>query len=127
MLIQVGAELDARNCDGSTPRNNAFKNNKPFAAELLLAKGAKMSNVRAQIPDRMRFIVTKRQNVKRGLLVFIGVLRKRFSVSGGGTEYTQGRLPRDVVGLLGRCVWSTRLDERWATAILETASRCNLQ
>ena len=92
MLIQAGAELDALTNDGTTPLAVAIRNNKPDVAELLLDKGAKMSNVhkRVKIPDWMNSIVTKRQNVRRSLITFIGVLRKRFAVSGGGTEYKRG-------------------------------------
>ena len=72
-----------------------------------------------RIPHWMNAIITKRQNVKRGLLVFIGVLRKRFAVSGGGTEYTRGRLPRDVVGVISRWAWSTGFDGRWEGAVSE--------
>ena len=103
MLIQTGAELEERNNYGDTPLVVAIENKKDDVAELLLDKGAKMSNVHegVQIPDWMNAIVTKRQSVRRSLTAFIGVLRKRFAVSGGGTEYTRGRLPRDIVWLFG--------------------------
>ena len=112
MLIQAGAELDARNNEGDTPLVRAINNDKRDVAEFLFDKGAKMSNVRA-IPDWMKAIVTKRRKVKRGVLMFMAVLRKRFTVSGGGTEHIRGRLPLDIVSLLGRCVWGTRFDKRW--------------
>src|SRR3990167_9520100 len=104
MLIQAGAELDERDKYGYTPLACAIEYNKRDAAEFLLDKGAKMSNVRkgVQILDWMNAIIIKRQNVRRSLTTFTGVLRKRFAVSGGGTEYTRGRLPRDVVGGISR-------------------------
>ena len=119
--MQTGAELEERNNYGDTPLVVAIENKKDDVAELLLDKGAKMSNVDedVRIPHWMNAIITKRQNVKRGLLVFIGVLRKRFAVSGGGTEYTRGRLPRDVVGVISRWAWSTRFDGRWEGAVSE--------
>ena len=46
MLIQSSAELDARNDYGYTPLADAINFSKPDVAELLLDKGAKMSNVR---------------------------------------------------------------------------------
>ena len=118
MLIHAGAELDARNDDGETPLAGTINENKPDVAELLLDKGAKMSNVHkdVEIPNWMNAIIVKRQNVKRGLLVFVGVLRKRFAISCGGTEYTRGRLPRDVVGVISKWAWTTRFDGRWAHA-----------
>src|SRR3990167_4913183 len=124
MLIQAGAVVDARSNNRYTPLAFAIGFNKHDAAELLLDKGAKVSSVRedVQITDWMNGIVSKRHNVKRSLLAFIGVLRKRFAVSGGGTEYTRGRLPLDVVRLLGWWVWSTRFHERWITAVLDRGS-----
>ena len=130
MLIQARAEVDARSNYGNTPLASAILWNKHDVAELLLDKGAKINNIKiTKIPDWMKSIVIKRENVKRSLTTFIGVLRKRFTLSGGGwnTEYTRGRFPLDLVRLLGRLVWATRFDERWATAIPETASRCHLQ
>src|SRR3990167_661187 len=105
MLIQAGAELDERTINGDTPLAYAMRYNNPNAAELLLDKGAKMSNVHVRTPDWMNAIIAKRQNVRRSLLTFIGVLRKRFAISGGGTEYSRGRLPRDVVGVISRWAW----------------------
>src|SRR3990167_4142163 len=110
MLIRAGAELDARNNRGYTPLARAIDFNQHDVAELLFDKGAKMSNVNVPIPDWMNAIITKRQNVRRSLITFIGVLRKRFAVSGGGTEYTRGRLPRDVVGVISKWAWTTRFD-----------------
>lgn len=101
--------MDGRNSFDNTPLAWAINWNKPDA------QGAKMSNLPKwlQIPDWVQGIVTKRQNLRRSLTSFTGVLRKRFVVSGGGTELIRGRLPRDVVGLLGRWVWMTRFDRRW--------------
>ena len=129
MLIRAGAELDERNNYGDTPLARAINLAKRDVAELLLDKGAKMSNVaRVQIPDWMNAIAAKRQNVRRSLNTFIGVLRKRFAISGGGTEYTRGRLPRDVVVVISRWAWTTRFDKRWEGAVPETVKKlksCN--
>ncbi len=121
MLIRAGAELDALGEDGETPLVCAINFNTPDVAEVLLDEGAKMSNVRegVQIPDWMNAIITRRQNVKRSLTTFVGVLRKRFTLSGGGTEFTRGRLPRDVVGVLSKWAWTTRFDKRWEGAVSE--------
>ena len=122
-MIQAGAALDARNNHGSTPLALAIRYDKPDVAELLLDKGAKMTNEDSVIPDWMNAIIAKRQSVKRSLITFIGVLRKRFAVSGGGTEYTRGRLPRDVVGVISRLAWSTRFDGTWEDAVPETVNK----
>ena len=122
MLIRAGADVEARDNAGDTSLAQAISWDKHDAAEFLLDNGAKMSNVHegVQIPDWMNAIVAKRQNVRRSLTTFIGVLRKRFAISGGGTEYTRGRLPRDVVGVISRWAWTTRFDKRWEGAVPET-------
>lgn len=78
-----------------------------------------MSNVdrNVRIPDWMDDLIRKKKNMQRSLLIFIGVLRKRFAVSGGGTEHIQGRLPRDVTVLLSHFSWKTRLDPRWVSIL----------
>ena len=129
-MIQAGAELDEHDNYGDTPLARAIFSDEPAVAELLLDKGAKVTNVKenVEIPQWMSVIVAKRQNVRRSLTTFTGVLRKRFAVSGGGTEYTRGRLPRDVVGVISRWAWTTRFDKRWERALPETAKKlksCN--
>src|SRR3990167_11358867 len=110
MLIQAGAEVDERNNDGRTPLACAILDNKLDVAELLYRKGAKVINIskRVKIPAQALIGFTARENAERGVLTFMAVLRKRYTVSGGGTEHIRGKLPLDVVRLLGRWVWSTR-------------------
>ena len=88
----------------------------------MIDKGAKLSNIREviKIPDWMNAIITKRKNVRRSLITFIGVLRKRFAVVGGGTEYSGGRLPRDVVGVISKWAWNMRFDKTWEEVVPET-------
>src|SRR3990167_6525379 len=128
MLTQGGVKLEARDNSGWTPLALAIHKIEPDAAELLLDKGAKMSSVpeRVKIPNWMNAIVTKRRNVRRSLNTFVGVLRKRFAVSGGGTEYTRGRLPRDVVGVISKWAWCTRFDKRWEEAVFDTVKKLKL-
>ena len=128
MLIQAGAELDARNKSGTTPLALAIRYNKRDIAELLFDEGARITNVKegVEIPEWMKAILTKRQNVRRSLTTFIGVLRKRFTISGGGTEYTRGRLPRDVVGVISKWAWTMRFDKSWEGAVPEKVKKLKL-
>jgi hypothetical protein len=82
--------------------------------ERLLDAGAKISNVHkgVEVPDWVEAIVAKRRNVVASLRVFIGVMRKRYNVEG---QHIGNRLPRDLVVLISKHLWSTRLDERWST------------
>lgn len=74
-----------------------------------------MTNIskRVEVPDWMNGIITKRRNVKGGLVAFIGVLRKRFVVGGAGRELIGGKLPLDLVRVLSKWIWITRFDARW--------------
>src|SRR3990167_8604705 len=128
MLIQAGAELDARNKFGTTLLALAIRNNWHDIAELLFDEGARITNVKegVQIPEWMKAILTKRQNVRRSLTTFSGVLRKRFTLSAGLTEYTRGRLPRDVVGVISKWAWTTRFDRRWEEAVPEMVKKLKL-
>lgn len=111
-MIRGGSDLEVLNAEGNTPLADAIIKDRMSCAELLLDKGAKMDNVR-EIPVWLKEMAAKRSNAKKGSLAFVGVLRKRFRVFGGGTELIGGRLPRDLVGLLGEYLWATRLDNRW--------------
>ena len=115
MLICAGAIIDQRGEDGFTPLAGAIRWNKVDCAEYLLDAGAKMSDVSTDIsiPAWMKDIIAKRHNVKRTLLAFIGVLRKRFSIKWAASERIANRLPRDIVKLLAKCVWGTRFDGKW--------------
>lgn len=58
-------------------------------------------------------LIKERANTKNVTKKWMGILRKRVKVEDPSTQHIQGRLPRDVVTLLGRYVWATRLDEKW--------------
>ena len=128
MLIQAGAVLEARDNKGNTLLSSAIRFNKHDVAELLFDEGARITNVKegVYIPKWMKAILTKRQNVRRSLTTFSGVLRKRFTISGGGTEYTRGRLPRDVVGVISKWAWTTRFDKSWEGAVPEMVKKLKL-
>jgi hypothetical protein len=112
---------------GTTPLALAIRYNHPDVAELLFDEGARITNVKegVEIPKWMKAILTKRQNVRRSLITF-SVLRKRFTISGGGTEYTRGRLPRDVVGVISKWAWTTRFDKSWEGAVPEKVKKLKL-
>lgn len=72
MLIRAGAAVDKPDLQGYTPLCIALKRGHQECAELLFDAGAKMSNVHSSpIPDWMNGIITKRENVKQGVLAFM--------------------------------------------------------
>lgn len=115
ILLRAGAKVDVLSSYGYTPLARAIYFNNRDCAELLLDAGATMENVHqdVEIPEWMDALLRKREAVKRGLLTFLGVMRKRFEVPHGGMEHMGDRLPRDMVSMLSAYVWNTRLDSRW--------------
>lgn len=113
MLITARAPVDVKNKNGITPLAIAIVNQKRMCAEVLLDAGAKISALPpgTEIPPWLLGGFTKRQNVTRALLTFIGVLKKRFAVR--GMEYNGNRLPRELVSMLVICIWKTRLNDKW--------------
>lgn len=118
-LIRAGAEIDLPNINGYTPLACAIYESYYNCAEYLVDGGAKMSNVRKdiKIPNWMNDIINKRKNVKRSLLIFNGVLRKRFVVRGEGTQHLGGRIPRDIVNVLSGLLWGTRFNPLWISTV----------
>jgi len=132
ILVAAGGklmEVDRPNKYGTTPLTMAIESNKPDCAEFLLHSGAQLKNVKRdrKIPDWILNIETRR-NVTQSLIVFLGVLRRRFQVPGAATAHIGNRLPRDMVSLIALHAWNTRLDPRWLTLLHDTASskRCLL-
>jgi hypothetical protein len=102
ILVAAGAEKDGPTNFSNTPLAWAIGWNRPHVAEFLLHSGAKMVNVhpRVKIPPWMHQLVKKRENVMRYTLALKGVLRMRF----------RGRIPKDIVDLLGLYFWNLRLE-----------------
>ena len=105
ILVQAGAlqELDARDDYGNTPLALSIFHNKPDAAELLLDKGAKISNVtdKVEIPDWVNLLQEKRRRVIHSYNVFYGVLRRRCKIG------------KDMTQKVSTILWSTRFNEEW--------------
>ena len=58
----------------------------------------------------------KRKNVILSTFTLKAVLRKRFRIEGAEAAFLKGRIPKDVVNLVGFYVWATRLDPEWSEA-----------
>ncbi len=110
VLVASGAETDTRTNYNNTPLGMSIIADRYDIVEFLLYAGAKMSNVHQNIiiDDKIHQLVAKRQKVMGSTLVVKGVLRNRF----------KGRVPRDIVNLMGLYVWKTRLHPIWETSSL---------
>jgi len=117
ILISAGTlcERDRNNKGRFTPLAYAIMYNHSNVAEYLLHSGEKMVNVHENIgvPVWMTQFVTKRKRVIHSTLILKGVLKKRFKVVGAEAAYLNGRIPKDMINLVGLHVWFTRLDPKW--------------
>lgn len=100
MLIR---EVDARNNEGKTPLADAIKYNKFDAVELLIDKGAKITNIyeEVEIPKWVNRLLEKRRKVKLAYLTLYGVLRRR------------SKIGKDMSKEISKSLWSTRFDKKW--------------
>jgi len=116
MLVLAGVVMERPNIYGHTPLAHAILYNHTKVAEYLLHSGANMINVRESIsilPKWMNQIVTKRKRAIRSTRILKGLLKKRFKVDGAEAAYLNGRIPKDMINLVGLYVWSTRLNKEW--------------
>lgn len=101
----------------NTALSNAIHNGWGGCAERLLDRGAKinLAQLRFQPPWWQR-IVAKHSNVRRSVLAFVGVLRKRRVFP------LQLRVPKDMVNVLSDLIWRNRFDPLWTHANLTMAA-----
>lgn len=109
MLVRAGAVVDAKGSEGETALQFAIQNLVPDCAEYLFAAGAKLSNLKQAMPSWFVQISIKHNCCRRSARTFYGVLRKRWTVHGS-------RVPRDMINLLTRMIWDSRMDKRWDSA-----------
>lgn len=85
-------------------------NDESFSA-LLLDAGAKLDEVDARwiSPNMMRYaqsVVLSRKNAHKSSVVVLGV-----AMCGSGR-----RIDKNVLKMVARCIWSTRVDVAWASS-----------
>lgn len=108
LLVEARSAVDRKTKGQQTPLYWAWKGTQLKCAEMLVDAGAKVSNVKRDmiIPEWAHALVAKRERCIASALALYGVLRKRWSVLGQ-------RVPRDIINILTRLVWESRLDHNW--------------
>jgi len=115
MLVNANASIEAIDAFGLTPLARSIKCNQHYCVQHLLYSGAKLRKVNRSIKYTpvIQRIIMKRKRAIHSTRILKGVLRMRFKVDGAEGAYLNGRIPKDVVNLVGSHVWSTRLDDEW--------------
>lgn len=108
-LIGAGADVDAKDEFGRTSLELAIACGNIACAECLLDAGAKLCNLRQPLatPEWFARMVSKRARCMDSCRALYGVLRMRWRTSNGT------RVPRDMINVLTRLLWTTRRDVRW--------------
>jgi ankyrin repeat protein len=111
LLLDAGAMVDATDKDDRTPLHCAIRYNSDDVAKLLLDRGAKVSNVKLdffvpEIPSRIGLFVESRTNCRCATVIVIGVHKFRRTIVTGNNDI-------NVLRLIGKHVWASRMDGVW--------------
>jgi len=117
LLIEHGAwrTVNITTKVGDTPLCCCLLRKSQDCAEILLDIGAKMENIPIHVfrPAWFPLIVSKRKKAKRSTLIFKGILMKRLKVKDQSNAHIHGRIPHDMIKLLGLYLWDTRFNTKW--------------
>jgi ankyrin repeat protein len=114
MLLDAGAEVDAKNIKGLTPLYiTIFIDSSPQArranfAKLLIDRGAQLSNVQESvpIPDWINAFVASRSNCRRAAIIIVGIRKFHRTIITGNNDI-------NVIRLISKYIWSTRMHDVW--------------
>lgn len=96
---------------------SCIRRNAVEMTEFLLQLGMRVETTffqRYPMPDWWKRLETKRRNANRATLIVKTILRKRFKLTNKPeAAFLGGRIPKDVVELIGQYVWFTRVNKAW--------------
>jgi ankyrin repeat protein len=112
LLLDAGAAVDS-SVYGWTPLHRAIRYNHAIVAQMLIDRGAKISNVQLDsfvqdIPDWVNKLIESRSNCLSASIVIIGIHKYRRTITGTNDV--------NVLKLISKHVWSTRMDNIWIDA-----------
>jgi ankyrin repeat protein len=116
VLLDAGAIVDAF-CDiGWTPLYSVICNKHNDVARLLIDRGAKVSMVKlylTPIPDWVNTFIQSRSTCRCASITIIGIHKYHRTTMTGNNDI-------NVIRLVSKHIWSTRMDDVWVTAPAET-------
>jgi ankyrin repeat protein len=101
--------IDALDGGETTPLQRALENTRVEVAQLLLDRGAKISNLKlAVIPSWFTAFVASRSNCRGAAIIVIGIHKYHRTNITGNSDI-------NVLRLVSKHVWSTRMDDVWGS------------
>jgi ankyrin repeat protein len=120
VLLNAGALVDTTDNIGSTPLYLAIRDKRVDIAQLLIDRGANVSIVKhLAIPDRVTAFIESRSNYQFVSVIIIGIHKYRRTTITGNNDI-------NVLRLISKHIWSTRMDNVWVTPPVETKNRCDI-
>jgi ankyrin repeat protein len=113
VLLDGGAVVDSTNNGGCTPLHDAIRFKRVDVGRLLVDRGAKMSNVKLSkwvqaIPDWLTTLIDLKSKCRCVAIIIIGMHKYRRNNVTGDNDI-------NVIRLISKHIWSTRMDAVWAT------------
>jgi ankyrin repeat protein len=115
LLLDAGAIIDAT--DNGIPLKYAIEHKDVDSIRLLIDRGEKVSNVKLDqlyaqaIPDWVNTFIESRSNCRNVSIIIIGIHKyRRTTVTGNDIN---------VLRLVSKHIWSTRMDDVWVTPPVE--------
>jgi hypothetical protein len=116
VLLDAGALVDAQDDDGFTPLYCAIGNKYVDVARSLIDRGAKISNVKLDkdvpaIPDWVTTFIESRSKCRYASIAIIAIQKYHRTTVTGNNDI-------NVLRLISKHIWSTRMDDVWVTPIV---------
>lgn len=106
LLLEAGADIRVMNQRGRTALCCAIECCNVSSTRLLIEHGAKTENCCVRVPAWVRELEEGRDRCRYVALMLVGIRRFRRSP-------VLATNPVDIAKLLGKAVWSLRMDENW--------------
>jgi ankyrin repeat protein len=118
VLLDAGAFVDATDAFWGTPLHGAILNNHMDIARLMIDWGAKVSNVKLDkelpaIPNWITPFIESRSKCRVVCIIIIGIHKYHRTNITGNNDI-------NVLRIIGKHIWSTRMDDMWVTPPIDT-------
>jgi ankyrin repeat protein len=114
-LLDTGAIVDTIDNRGKTPLHWALAKGRDNVARMLLDRGANILTVKLDegIPSWVNLFIESRQRCRCVAIIIIGVHKYHCTNITGNND-------NNVMRLIGKHIWSTRIDSVWVTPLSDT-------